>query len=201
MHSAGISSFLHQQMGEVMADGLVSGVRRASGWSIVLGVLMIIAGMIAIIAPGIAGAFLVIVLGWMAIFNGGAQLFYAFSGHEAKHRWLEVLLGIVYIIAGIYFLMHTLAALLVLTLFLGSFLIVYAIFALVLAFRMRPHAGWGWVLFDAIITGLLGVLIWIHWPQTSGWVIGTLFGISFIVSGVTRIMLSMAVRNLTSKVA
>lgn len=184
-----------------MADGVVGGIRRASGLSIALGVLMIIAGMIAIAAPEVAGLFLVIVIGWMAIFNGAAQLFYAFSGHEEKHRWLEVLLGILYILVGIYFLMHTLSALLTLTLFLGSFLIVYAIFALVLAFRMRPHAGWGWVLFDALVTGLLGILIWIHWPATSGFVLGTLFGISFIVSGVSRLMLSMAVRRLTSKPA
>ncbi len=111
-----------------MANGIVGGVRRASGWSIALGVLMIIAGMIAIGAPLEAGVVVVIVVGWMAIFNGGAQLFYAFS-HEAKHRWLEALLGIIYIIAGIYLLMHPLGGLLALTLLIACFLLVYGIFA------------------------------------------------------------------------
>ena len=184
-----------------MANGIVGGVRRASGLSIVLGILMIIAGMIAIAAPMMAGFVVVIVVGWMAIFNGGAQLFYAFAGHEAKHRWLEVILAIVYIIAGIYLLMHPLGGLLAFTLLIGSFLIIYGIFALILAFRMRPHGGWGWVLFDGIITLLLGCLIYIHWPGTSDWVIGTLIGISFITSGVSRLMLSLAVRRLTSKAA
>jgi uncharacterized membrane protein HdeD (DUF308 family) len=189
------------EKGEVMADGLVGGVRRASGWSIVLGILMIIAGMIAIFAPLAAGVVVVYVVGWMAIFDGGAQIFYAFSGQEEKHRWWEALLGLIYILAGIYILMHPLGGLLAFTLLIACFLIVYAIFALILAFRMRPGAGWGWVLFDGLITLLLGVLIYIHWPGTSDWVIGTLIGISFIVSGVTRLMVSMAVRNLTSRVA
>ncbi len=183
-----------------MATGIVGGVRRASGWSIALGILMIVAGMIAIFAPLEAGLVVVIVVGWMAIFNGGAQLFYAF-GHEARHRWLEALLGVIYIIAGIYLLMHPIGGLLAITLLIGSFLVVYGVFALILAFQMRPAPGWGWVLFDAIVTILLGVLIYIHWPGTSDWVIGTLIGISFIVSGVSRLMLSLAVRRLTSKVA
>jgi uncharacterized membrane protein HdeD (DUF308 family) len=161
---------------------------------------MIIAGMIAIFAPLEAGLVVVIVVGWMAIFNGGAQLFYAFS-HEARHRWLEGLLGIIYIVAGIYLLMHPVGGLLALTLLIACLLLVYGIFALVLAFRMRPAAGWGWVLFDAIVTILLGLLIYIHWPGTSDFAIGTLIGISFIVSGVSRLMLSLAVRRLTSRAA
>ena len=127
-----------------MATGIVGGVHRASGWSIALGVLMIIAGMIAIFAPMEAGLVVVIVVGWMAIFNGGAQLVFAFS-HEARHRWLEGLLGIIYIIAGIYLLMHPVGGLLALTLLIACFLLVYGIFALILAFRMRPAAGWVWV--------------------------------------------------------
>ena len=184
-----------------MAGEIVDGVKRASGWSIALGVIMILLGMFAIFAPFEAGFVVILVVGWTAIFNGGAQLFYAFSGHEAKHRWLEILLGIVYIIAGIYLLMHPVGGLLALTLLLGSFLVVYGIFALVLAFRMRPAPGWGWVLFDAIVTILLGVLIYIHWPANTEWVVGTLFGISFIVSGVSRLMVSLAVRRVANKFA
>jgi uncharacterized membrane protein HdeD (DUF308 family) len=180
-----------------MADGIVGGVRRASGWSIALGILMIVAGFVAVgLEPFVTGVIVVYIVAWTAIFSGGAQLFYAFS-HEAKHRWLESLLGIIYIIAGIYLLMHPLGGLLAITLLLACFLLVYGVFAIVLAFRMRPAPGWGWVMFDAIVTVLLGALIYVHWPLNTDWIIGTLFGISLIVSGFTRLMLSMAVRRLT----
>jgi len=184
-----------------MAEALVGGIKRATGWSIALAVLMIIAGIIAMLEPGLAGVVITYVIGWTAIFNGVAQIVFAFRTHGGLHVALEVILGIIYIIAGIFILIHPLGGLLALTLFLASFLLVYGIFALVLAFQMRPRRGWGWVLFDGIITILLGILIWAHWPINSEWVVGTLFGISIFISGITRLMVSLAVRGVVSAAA
>ena len=181
-----------------MAEAIVGGIKRATGWSIALAVLMIIAGIIAMLEPGLAGVVITYVIGWTAIFNGVAQIVFAFRTHGGWHVALEVILGIIYVIAGLFILIHPLGGLLALTLFLACFLLVYGIFALVLAFQMRPRLGWGWVLFDGIITVLLGVLIWVHWPANTEWVVGTLFGISIFVSGVTRLMVSLAVRRVAS---
>ena len=184
-----------------MAEAVLNGMRKASGWSVALGVLMIIAGLIAMVEPGVSGLFIALIVGWSAIFNGFAQILYAFRTHGGMHVALEIILGIIYIIAGVYLIMHPVGSLLALTLLLACFLLVYGIFALVLAFRMRPHNGWGWVLFDGIITILLGALIWKHWPINSEWVVGTLFGISIFISGVTRLMVSLAIRNVASSAA
>jgi uncharacterized membrane protein HdeD (DUF308 family) len=182
-----------------MADTVLDTVKRASGWSIALGILMILAGIVAIGAPLIAGVVIVYVVAWTAIFNGGFQLVYAFRAHTGGRMILEILLGLLYIVAGVFILMHPAGGLLALTLIIACFLLVYGVFALVLAFQMRPASGWGWILFDAIVTILLGALIWAHWPINSEWVVGTLVGISFIVSGVSRLMLSMAVRRVAGR--
>jgi uncharacterized membrane protein HdeD (DUF308 family) len=184
-----------------MADTALDTVKRASGLSILLGILMIVAGMIAIASPMFAGVLIVYVVAWTAIFNGGAQIVYAFRAHAGGRMIVELLLGLLYIVAGVFILLHPAGGLLALTLVIGCFLLIYGVFALVLAFQLRPHAGWGWVLFDAIVTILLGVLIWAHWPYNSEWLVGTLVGISFIASGVSRLMLSMAVRKVATKVA
>jgi uncharacterized membrane protein HdeD (DUF308 family) len=175
-------------------------LKRTSGWSIALGVLMIIAGIIAMFAPWEAGLVITIVVGWSAIFNGVAQIIFGVRTHGGWHVLLEVLLGIIYIIAGIYLLMHPVGGLLALTLILASFLLVYGVFALILAFRIKPRGGWGWVLFDGIITIVLGILIWAHWPFNSDWVVGTLFGISIFMSGITRLMMSLALRKVANAV-
>jgi uncharacterized membrane protein HdeD (DUF308 family) len=184
-----------------MAEAVLNSMKRASGWSIALGVLMIVAGLIAMVEPGVSGLFIALIVGWSAIFNGFAQILYGFRTHGGAHVALEIILGIIYIIAGVYLIMHPVGSLLALTLLLACFLLVYGIFALVLAFRMRPHNGWGWVLFDGIITILLGALIWKHWPINSEWVVGTLFGISIFISGVTRLMVSLAIRSVASTAA
>jgi uncharacterized membrane protein HdeD (DUF308 family) len=184
-----------------MAETVLDNVKRASGWSVALAVLMILAGILAIISPLIAGVVIVYVVAWTAIFNGVAQLVYAFRAHTGGRMILEILLGLLYIVAGVFILLHPGGGLLALTLVIACFLLVYGVFALVLAFQLKPHSGWGWVLFDAIVTILLGVLIWAHWPMNSEWVVGTLVGISFIASGVSRLMLSLAVQKLANRAA
>ena len=184
-----------------MAGTAIDIAKRASGWSIVLGILMIVAGICAIASPLFAGVLIVYVVAWTAIFNGGAQIIYAFRAHGGGKMILELLLGLLYIAAGVFILMHPGGGLLALTLVIACFLLIYGVFALVLAFQLRPHAGWGWVLFDAVITILLGLMIWGHWPINADWVIGTLVGISFIASGVSRLMLSLAVRGVATKLA
>ncbi|HZD32516.1 MAG TPA: HdeD family acid-resistance protein [Candidatus Angelobacter sp.] len=181
-----------------MAETALETVKKASGWSIVLGILMILAGMLAIADSAFAGVLIVYVVAWTAIFNGVAQIVFGFRAHSGGKMALEIILGLLYIAAGIYILTHPVGGLLALTLIIASFLVIYGIIALVLALQLRPRAGWGWVLFDALITILLGLMIWAHWPLNSEWVIGTLVGISLIVSGVSRLMLSMAVRKVAT---
>jgi uncharacterized membrane protein HdeD (DUF308 family) len=41
-------------------------------------------------------------------------------------------------------------------------------------------------------------LIWSTWPSSALWVVGTLVGISMFFSGITRLMLSMAVRRIVA---
>jgi uncharacterized membrane protein HdeD (DUF308 family) len=56
-----------------------------------------------------------------------------------------------------------------------------------LAIHLRGLPGWGWILFDAIITGLLGIFIVARWPASSLWVIGTFVGASIFITGLARI--------------
>ena len=56
-----------------MAEAIVGGIKRASGWSIALGALMIVLGFIAILAPWEFGVLIVLIVGWAAICNGAAD--------------------------------------------------------------------------------------------------------------------------------
>jgi uncharacterized membrane protein HdeD (DUF308 family) len=72
---------------------------------------------------------------------------------------------------------------------------------LILFFKMRPIGGSSWVLVDGIVTLLLGLMIYMQWPSSAAWAIGTLVGVSMIVSGITRVMLSLAVRRATGSLS
>ena len=88
-----------------------------------------------------------------------------------------------------------------LTLVLASLFLVEGILNIVLFFRTRSVQGSSWLLIDGIITLLLGLMIYAQWPSSSAWAIGTLVGVSMIISGVTRVMLSLAVRKTTDTIS
>jgi uncharacterized membrane protein HdeD (DUF308 family) len=180
------------------ANTPVGAIRKGSGWSMLWSIVMIICGILAISLPLASSIGLVIVLAWLILLAGAAHLVFAFQGHSLGGILWQLLLVVAYGFAGIYMLMHPLLGVLSLTLVLAVFLLFEGVLELVLYFqiRRRPHAGW--VLFDGVVTLILGILIWIHWPSSALWIIGTLVGISLIFSGISRFMLSTAIRKMTS---
>jgi len=176
-------------------------VKESLGWSIALSVLMIVAGILAIIVPPAAGVAVVFLVAWLLVLSGGAHLVFAWHTRTTGGMIWELLLGIVYVFAGAYVLRHPVAGLASLTLFLAIYLFAEGVLELILGFRLRPMAGSSWLVFDGIITLILAVMIWRTWPSSTEWVIGTLVGISMLFSGVTRLMLCVAARRLVAKLA
>jgi uncharacterized membrane protein HdeD (DUF308 family) len=168
---------------------------RSVNWSIALSILLIIAGFFALIIPEISGLGITIFLGWLLIISGITHLVFAWKVHTAGRIIWEILVGIAYIITGIYLILHPARGLLSLTLILAFYLLFEGIFEVILAFQLRPHTGWGWTLFDGFITLVLAFMIWRTWPYSSVWVVGTLVGISMLFSGFSRLMLSLAAKK------
>ena len=172
--------------------------RKASGWSILWGVLFLICGIVAIAMPIASSIGIAILLGWLILFSAVWHLIYAFQAKGVGGVLWQILLALLYGCIGIYMLIHPLLGVLSLTLVLGVFLVIEGAFEIILYFNIRRTSNAGWVLFNGIITLILGGLIWFHWPSSSVWVIGTLVGISLIFSGISRIMLSFAIGRVTS---
>jgi len=80
-----------------------------------------------------------------------------------------------------------------LTIVLGIYLGAEAILEFVLAYRIRPLPGSGWLACDGLITLLLAFLVWRPW--SAPWAIGVLIGISMFFSGISRLALSLAARR------
>jgi uncharacterized membrane protein HdeD (DUF308 family) len=176
-------------------------IKKASGWFIGMAVVFILLGMMAIIEPGVAGLAVTILVGWLLIFGSVAHLVAAFSGGGAGRVIWQVLIGIVYIVGGVYFLTHPLLALGTLTLLLAVVILTEAVFEIIAYFRMRSERGAGWLLVNALITLLLGGLIWFHWPSSSVWAIGILVGVNLLMTGISRLMFGLAARQLANRVA
>jgi len=176
-------------------------VRQTSTWSIVWGVLLIIFGMLAVGSPFVAAVAVNVVIAWLIVLAGVVHLILAFHAHGAGSLLWKLLVGLAYLCFGAYLIMHPVLGVASLTLVLASLFLVEGILDITLFFKMRSMQGSSWVLIDGIITLVLGLMIYMQWPSSSAWAIGTLVGVSMIISGVTRVMLSLAVRKITDTVS
>jgi len=176
-------------------------VRQASTLSILWGVLLIILGTAAVAAPFLAAVAVNAAIAWLIVLAGVVHLALAFHAHRAGSLIWKLLVGIAYVFFGGYLIVHPVAGVASLTLILASLFLLEGILDVVLFFKMRAMQGSSWVLLDGIVTLLLGGMIYMQWPTSSAWAIGTLVGVSLIISGVTRVMLSLALRKAAAAMA
>ena len=86
-------------------------------------------------------------------------------------------------------LFFPIAGIATLALWIGAFIFAGGIVRLLLALRVRRAKGWGWVLFDGLLSIVIGILIAWGWPASSIAFIGLLTGFWLLFSGIWRIML------------
>jgi uncharacterized membrane protein HdeD (DUF308 family) len=176
-------------------------VRQASTLSILWGVLLIVFGMVAIGSPLLAAVAVNVLIAWLIVLAGVVHIMLAFRAHGAGSTIWKLLVGLAYVFFGAYLILHPLLGVASLTLVLASLFLIEGVLNIILFFKMRSMGGSSWVLIDGIITLLLGLMIYMQWPSSSAWAIGVLVGVSMIISGVTRVMLSLAVRKVTTAAA
>ena len=169
---------------------------RVTGWSILWAVLSIMAGVFALALPLEASFGAVLVIGWLLIFSSAFQFLHAFQSKGVGSIIWKVLVALLYLGVGIYFLIHPLLGMATLTLALAIFFLGEGVADLITYFKVRGHAGSGWILFNAIVTLILGLIIWRHWLSSGWFVIGILLGFSMILTGMTRLMVTLAARRL-----
>jgi uncharacterized membrane protein HdeD (DUF308 family) len=174
---------------------------RNAGWIVVLGVLTVIAGILAMGSPMASGLAVVVFIGIAMAIGGIARAIGAFSAGSFGQGTLAFIGGILTFGAGLILAARPGIGLATLTLMLGGYLLVDGISSAVLAFHVRPESGWGFMLFSAVVGVILGFLLLREWPLSGVWAIGTLVGVNLLLSGFSMISVGSSARRLAKKLA
>ncbi len=177
------------------SDHLQKLAKRVSGFSIFVSTLLIVCGALAILLPFSMSVGVVILVSWLLMIGGALQVVHAFRSKGVGHTLWKLAVAALYLVTGAYLRAHLGLGLAALTLVLSAFLVGQGLVDVVTWARTRKSGVSGWLLFDGIVTLILGFMIWRHWPGASLWVIGALVGINMIMTGFTRLMLTFAVRR------
>jgi uncharacterized membrane protein HdeD (DUF308 family) len=175
-------------------------VRKHSTWFLVLGIALIIIGMIAIGAAVEMTIISMLFLGWLLIIAGLFEVIHGFRHRPWSGFFINLLGGVLYVVAGIVMVTNPGLAAVTLTLVIAIILIIAGLFRLFIAFSTPLHHR-GWLILNGAISILLGVMIWDAWPVSGLWVIGMFIGIDMIFDGWTEIMLALSVRRLPAEPA
>ena len=182
--------------GDPILDDL-DAVRHNWRWVLASGLAFVSLGAMAFGYSVLVTLVSVFVLGWALVFGGIFQAMHAFKVSPWSGFLLELLLAILYVVVGLVMVSHPEAGALSLTLLIGAFFLVGGLFR-IFAGTLLHQPSRAWLLVSGAVTLLLGILIWMEWPVSGLWVIGTFVAIDMVFSGSWLIMLALNARSLPS---
>ena len=170
-------------------------VRRYSLWYLIEGVLLIIAGILAILYPMFSSAAVVVLLGWLLIISGAVQGISLIGARHVPNFWLQLISVILAVLIGFLFLRDPAQGRVTIALLLIVFFMMEGMSKVVFALTIRPFPNWGWVLASGLVGILLSVILLASMPVTAVWLIGFLLGIKLISVGAAIAWLAWQVRK------
>lgn len=180
---------------EVFRQAMRDAIRKHSLWYLAEGVLLVAAGVLAILFPLFSSTAVVILLGWLLIISGVLQGFGLIGARHVPHFWLRLVSVILAILIGFLFLRDPGQGLVTLTILLLVFFMIEGVSKVVFALTIRPLPNWGWVLASGVLGMALSIILWASMPVTAEWLIGLLLGVELIGSGAALAYLAWMIRK------
>lgn len=169
-------------------------LRAKCGWIIALGGIYVLSGLVALSSVALVAVVSVFLVGIMMMVAGVAEVINAFQMKSWGKFLLWVLLGGLYIVAGVLTFQNPLLTAAFLTLMLGASLIASGFTKIILAFSMRSGKSWLLVALSGVITTLVGFVIVLHWPVGSLYILGLFLGIDLVLTGVSWISIGLGLK-------
>jgi uncharacterized membrane protein HdeD (DUF308 family) len=173
---------------------LMQDARKHWGRLLGVGLVLCAIGAVGIVASTFLTVVSVVFFGWLLSLAGVAVLWHAFSAPRWTGVLLQAAMGTLNLVVGAICIWQPLQGAVALTLLIAASLVVQGIFRLASAFASRVD-GRGWLVGSALVTLVLGGMIFSQWPAASLWVIGLFVGIDLLVYGSWLVSLALALRS------
>ena len=161
--------------------------RSRSGWDIVWGVLLIVAG-IAILAHAVAATVVsVYFLGWLAVIGGIVALVAGLFRIGKGGFWPAIISGALLLVLGIVILRNPAVSVVTLTLLAGTLFLMGGVIRIIAAFQIDQNR---WIMvFSGVVSLVLGGIVVFNLLEASFVLLGVLLGVQALVDGITLLVL------------
>ena len=168
-------------------------LRKFGSYTLITGILLIILGTVGVALPGLMSLATSVFIGWLFLIGGLFWGYHTFRSH--KGGWLDWFKPALLVVAGGLMLWNPVTGIAAVGLMLSFYLFLDAFGSFALAKEFKPQKGWGWMVFNGIVSLVLAVLFLIGWPVTSLVLVGIYVGISLIFDGWALVMIGWAVKK------
>jgi len=167
-----------------MSDVILT--RKRTGWDVVLGILLLLAGIVVLAHAVIATAVSVLFIGWMLLLAGIVAFVASFFHREGGNFWLIALSGALMFVLGLFMVRNPSVAAISLTLMAGSLFLVSGIVRLVVAASDRENRVV--LIVGGVVSTILGLIVLFNiWAATLT-LLGVLVGVQALIEGVTLLI-------------
>lgn len=170
-------------------------MRSSSGWGWLLayGVLVAAVGALALFNPWATGTATGLLIAIGLAFYGVIAIATAMYVLIGGARWLELLLGIIALLAAAELFAQPIVGALFLVSVVGLWLVISAAFHIISAIRLPIHRGWRLTL--GIVELVLGALLLFDTDTSGLFALSVLVGLSFLSRGLLLVMAALALRR------
>lgn len=176
-------------------NDLSSQLKKNWKWFITIGIILIVLGFFALSYQFVATVFSVYFIGTLLFIAGIVQAAHSFKLKGFGQSALWAVMGVLYIIFGIFSFTQPVATSAAITLIISFLLIASGLTQIINAFNNKGFPKWGWWLFSGIITFILGLMIVAGWPTNSLWVLGMFLGIDLVFQGWAYVAIGLAIKS------
>ncbi len=163
---------------------------------VLLGILAVIAGIIAIAWPGVTVLALILLFAVYAFIDAGLEAVRAFSSRTAGPVFGHLLLGLISLAAGVVAVVWPAPTALVLVLVVGIWAVVGGIVEIVNGFGSGETAGTrAMYILTGLVSTAFGVLLFAR-PGVGAITLALLFGLFSLIYGISRITLGVQLHQL-----
>ena len=158
-------------------------LRRVSSSALLLGGMLAVLGATALASPWGAATAVDVLCGAALIVAGLAQILLSASAFDWRGFWLTLVCGSLSLMAGTGMLVLPKAGVEALVVFLGLVLVFESAAKLTAAWAFRDVYPLGWLLFDGLLTAVLGTVLLTSRPAEAGVLLGVFVGVNLLSSG------------------
>lgn len=166
--------------------------KRSRKTVIIISIVLLLAGITGIALPQVMSMAAAFFVGWLMLIAGGMAAYITWYGF--RDRWVVWLKPFALIVVGLLILIHPIAGTAALGLMLAVYFLLDGFAGVGSAWEMRPRRGWGWLMFNGLLSLVLALVFILGWPFTAAWLIGLFIGISLLFDGLALLMLGFAAK-------